>query len=197
MDHAFGRGFEDSSRETLIADCPRQDQRACHGSEGRDRVVIAAGTAGPPHQPGQEIEPFFQFRCEGIANSLRLFGDLAAQRRCQAAFAGGIAVIRDRYPATMAGNAFPRPLRSSRRRQRRLEPAITSRIASARWLPWIRTGCRRHRESNRRLRDCVNPGGAGAAFAKQAGGRGQYLQVICAPVGVMINIRRSAFRSFR
>jgi hypothetical protein len=31
----------------LLAAAPRQVQLGCHGCEGRDRVFVAAGTAGP------------------------------------------------------------------------------------------------------------------------------------------------------
>jgi hypothetical protein len=35
MNHAFGRGFEDSIREAFVTGCPRQNHRARHASKGR------------------------------------------------------------------------------------------------------------------------------------------------------------------
>src|SRR5229473_3106001 len=179
MDHAFCRGFEDSIREVLVTDCPRQDQRARHDSKGRYRVFVAAGTAGPRHQLGYEIERLRQFRGEGIANALRLFGDLAAQGSDYATRAGRVAMIPRQISRHDGGKRLPTSIAFQQAPPE--APGPCQRLAHCLGRDGFfgselavdgavsQTGV---------FGDCVNTGGTDAAFAKQAAGRGNYFPMI-------------------
>ena len=179
MNHTLGGGCEDSIRETLVADCPREDEPTYHRSEGRDRVVIGAGSAGSRHQLSQEIQPFLEFGGEGIADALRLSGNFATQRGNQTPFAGGIAMNPRQVSRDDGGKGLLTPVAFQQATPK--APRTGHHLAHS-------FGCDGFLGAELAVHgtvrqpgvfgDRVNPGGADAAFAKQASGRTQYLLAI-------------------